>query len=190
MKNAWRLACASVGLVLSGWAWSAQAEQALLPAQSEITFSAKQLGVPMAGRFKRFTVQSTLDPKRVASSKVAIQIDLGSVSVNPESDAELIKPEWFGVGQFPQARFQSSSIKALGAGRFDIAGQLTIKGLAREVVVPVQLSQAQGVSTATGSFVIKRLDFKVGDGDWADPSVVANEVQVKFKLVLQGMPAQ
>jgi polyisoprenoid-binding protein YceI len=42
---------------------------------------------------------------------------------------------------------------------------------------------------ATGSFAIKRLDFKVGEGDWADTSVVANDVQVKFKLALQGMPA-
>jgi hypothetical protein len=29
----------------------------------------------------------------------------------------------------------------------------------------------------------------VGEGDWADPSIVANDVQVKFKLVLQGVPA-
>jgi len=42
---------------------------------------------------------------------------------------------------------------------------------------------------ATGSFALKRLDFKVGEGDWADTSVVANDVQVRFKLTLQGLPA-
>ena len=49
---------------------------------------------------------------------------------------------------------------------------------------------AGGVSTVTGGFALKRLDFKVGDGDWTDTSIVANDVQVKFKLVLQGVPAQ
>jgi polyisoprenoid-binding protein YceI len=56
--------------------------------------------------------------------------------------------------------------------------------------VPVTLAQAGGLSTVTGTFPLKRLDFKVGDGDWADTSVVANDVQVKFKIVLQGVPAQ
>ena len=54
----------------------------------------------------------------------------------------------------------------------------------------MQLAQAGGVSTVTGGLPIKRLDFKVGEGDWADTSFVANDVQVKFKLVLQGVPAQ
>ena len=40
---------------------------------------------------------------------------------------------------------------------------------------------------ATGSFALKRLDFKIGEGDWADTSVVANDVQVKFKLQIAGL---
>jgi len=166
----------------------ARADQALVPAQSEITFVAKQLGVPLDGRFKRFTAQVAFDPKQLPTSKIAIQIELGSVGVNPDSDAELVKPEWFNTAKFPKATFQSGAIKALGGGRFEVAGKLAIKGNARDVVVPVQLTQAQAQTTATGTFALKRLDFKVGDGDWADPSVVANDVQVKFKLVLQGVP--
>ncbi|MFM2348046.1 MAG: hypothetical protein RL654_2799, partial [Pseudomonadota bacterium] len=38
-------------------------------------------------------------------------------------------------------------------------------------------------------FAIKRLEFKIGEGDWADTSMVANDVQVKFKLNLSGVPA-
>jgi polyisoprenoid-binding protein YceI len=85
--------------------------------------------------------------------------------------------------------FQSSAIKAVGAGRFDVAGKLTIKGLARDVTVPVQLAQAAGTSTASGGFTLKRLEFKVGDGEWSDTSLVADDVQVRFKLVLSGMVA-
>ena len=42
--------------------------------------------------------------------------------------------------------------------------------------------------SASGSFTIKRLDFKVGDAEWADTSMLANDVLVRFKLTLAGLP--
>ncbi|MDE2401061.1 MAG: YceI family protein [Burkholderiales bacterium] len=188
MKN-WLLSGVAVSALAGVPLLTQAAEQTLVPTQSEITFVAKQLGVPMDGRFKRFAAQTAFDPHQLPTSKIALQIELGSVSLNPEADVELVKPDWFNAAQFPKATFQSSAIKALGGGRFEVTGKLAIKGHARDLVVPVQLSQAKGLSTAVGSFVIKRLDFKVGDGEWADPSLVTNDVQVKFKLVLQGVPA-
>jgi hypothetical protein len=49
------------------------------------------------------------------------------------------------------------------------------------------MTQAGAVTTATGAFPIKRLVFKIGENDWADTSMVANDVQVKFKLALNGV---
>ena len=115
-------------------------------------------------------------------------IDLASVSLGgPEVEAELAKAAWFDSKKQAQASFQSSAIKAVGAGRFDVSGRLTIKGQTRDIVVPITLAQAGAVSTASGSFVIKRLEFKIGEGEWSDISVVANEVQVKFKLAFKGL---
>ncbi|MCH8179456.1 MAG: YceI family protein [Proteobacteria bacterium] len=190
-------ALATAGFVLSSFgglspalaATAPAAAQTLVPAKSEVTFVARQLGVPLQGRFKSFQVQSAFDPKALATSKIAFSLDLGSVALNADADRELLKPEWFSTARFPHATFQSSAIKALGGGKFEVTGKLNLKGQARDLVVPVQLTQAQGLSTATGSFVLKRLDFKVGEGDWADASIVANDVQVQFKLVLQGVPA-
>lgn len=164
------------------------AQQALVPAQSEVTFVAKQLGVPLNGRFTRFAAQTRFDPKAPQNSRIAFEIDLSSVSIDPETDVELRKPEWFNTVKFPKAMFQSGTVKALGPGKYEVAGKLTIKGQVRDLVVPVQLAQAGGLSTATGGFALKRLDFKIGDGDWADTTVVANDVQVRFKLALRGIP--
>lgn len=161
--------------------------QTLVPAQSEVAFIARQLGVPLAGKFTRFSAQTAFDPKAPQASRIAFEIDLGSVSIDPDTNKELLKPEWFNTARFPKATFQSTAIKALGAGKYEVAGRLAIKGQARDLVVPVQLTQAGASSTATGGFALKRLDFKIGEGDWADTSVVANDVQVKFKLVLQGI---
>ena len=149
----------------------------------------KQMGVPLQGRFKRFQAQVAFDPKALTTSRIAFELDLGSVALNADADAELPKAEWFNVPKFPKATFQSTGIKAVGGGQFQVSGKLAIKGQTRDVVVPVTVTQAKGLSTATGAFTLKRLDFRIGEGDWTDTSIVANDVQVQFKLVLQGMPA-
>jgi polyisoprenoid-binding protein YceI len=129
------------------------------------------------------------DPKKPDAAKIALTIDLASASLGAaETEAELAKPDWFSIKQFPQATFESTSVKALGGGKFDVAGKLNIKGSSRDVIVPVALAQAGTNTTASGAFTIKRLDFRIGDGDWKDTSMVANDVQVKFKLSLTGVP--
>ena len=167
---------------------TAHADQKLLPAQSEIGFVSKQMGVPIEGHFKKFDAQIAFDPKKPEASKIAFTIDTGSATVgSAESDAELPKAPWFNVPKFPQATFQSSAVKGLGGGKFEVTGKLSIKGNVRDVVVPVTLAQSGAVTTASGAFAIKRLGFKIGDGDWADTSMVADDVQVKFKLALSGV---
>lgn len=166
----------------------AQAQQKLIPAQSEIGFVSKQMGVPVEGHFKKFDAQVTFDPTKPQASHIAFTIDTGSATVGVrETDSELPKPEWFNVGKFPQASFQSSAVKGLGGGRFEVTGKLSIKGSSQDVVVPVQLTQSGGTTVAAGSFGLKRLAFKIGDGDWSDTSMVADDVQVKFKLALSGV---
>lgn len=173
--------------LLAAPAW---AQQTLLPAQSEIAFTTRQMGVPVDGKFRTFTAQVAFDPKKPEASKVAFTVELGSASIGTaETEAELAKPDWFNTKLFPQASFQSSSVKALGGGKFEVAGTLSIKGAKQSLLVPVSLAQAGAVSTASGSFTLKRLDFKIGDGDWKDTSMVANDVVVKFKLALNGIPA-
>ena len=176
----------------------------LQAAASEIGFTTRQMGVPVDGKFGKFTAQVALDPKQPASGSVAFTIDTqpasGSVAFtidttsarfgSAEIDAEIPKVIWLDSKRFPQASFQSTAIKAAGPGRFEVAGKLSIKGQMRDVVVPVALTQAGPTSTATGQFVIKRLDFKVGEAEWTDTSLLANDVTVRFKLALTGIGPQ
>ncbi len=170
-------------------AQAALAQQQLVPAQSEVQFTARQMGVPLDGHFKKFSAQVAFDPAKLATSKIAFTVDTGSATLGSrETDAELPKPVWFNVPQFPQAQFESTSIKALGGGKFEVAGKLTIKGTAQNITVPVALVQNGATTTATGTLPLKRLAFKIGENEWADTSMVADEVQVKFKLALTGVP--
>ena len=165
----------------------------LVADKSQIVFVTKQMGVPVEGSFKKFDAQVAFDPKKPEGGSVALQIDTASAGFGvPMSDAELPKQPWFDAAHFPQASFQSSAIKALGEGRFEMAGKLTIKGTTKQVTVPVSIAAAAGggnYSVASGSFTIQRLDYKVGEGEWTDTSVVGNDVQVRFKFTLAGLAA-
>lgn len=167
---------------------AAQAQQKLVPAQSEIGFVSKQMGVPVEGRFKKFDAQIAFDPAKPQTGKIAFTVDIASATLgSPEPDAELPKTEWFNTAKFPQATFQSSSIKALGGGKFEVAGKLAIKGASQDAVIPVTLTASGATTVANGSFTLKRLAYKIGEKEWADTSMVADDVQVKFKLALTGV---
>jgi polyisoprenoid-binding protein YceI len=167
----------------------ASAQQKLAAAQSEIAFTSRQMGVPVDGKFTRFDAQLTFDPKKPETSKVAFTVDLTSVSIgSAEVETELAKPGWFDTKKQPQATFQSTTFKPTGGGKYDVAGKLAIKGQSQDVVVPVAVQQSGTNATATGSFTLKRLAYKIGDGEWNDTSIVADEVQVRFKLALTGLP--
>ncbi|MCJ0761622.1 YceI family protein [Variovorax terrae] len=182
----WIVAAVTGFLVAAAPAWAQKIESA----QSEIAFTIRQLGVPVEGRFTKFSGNIAFDPKKPDTGKVAFVIDTASARFGaPETDEEAAKAPWFNAARFPQASLESTAIRAAGSGKYEVAAKLSIKGAARDVSVPVTLTKSGAVTFATGAFTIKRLDFKIGDGEWSDTSMVANEVQVKFKLALSGMAA-
>ena len=164
------------------------AQQKLVPAESSVGFVSRQMGVPVEGHFRKLDGQISFDPAKPEAARIHLAIDTGSATLGvKETDAELPKPAWFNVAKFPQATFDAKTVKSLGGGKYEVAGQLSIKGAAHDVVVPVQLTQSGAKTTAAGQFSLKRLAYKIGENEWADTSMVADEVQVKFKLVLTGV---
>jgi polyisoprenoid-binding protein YceI len=162
------------------------AAQGVLIDKSEIRFVSKQMGVKVEGRFRKWKANVVFLPGALAQSKAEFDIDLASIDLaSSESEAEVRGREWFDTARFPVAHFASTSITDRGANRYDIAGQLTVKGLTRDWVVPVALrNDAAGNRVAEGSATVKRLDYKIGEGLWADTDTVANEVVVAVRIVL------
>ena len=154
--------------------------------KSSLTFVGKQMGAPVEGRFTRFDADIVFNPAKLAQSRARITIDLNSIDLaSEESESEIKGKSWFNVAVFPKAVFESAAIRALGGDRYEVSGRLSIKGIARDLVVPLQLRTVAGVQTVEGHFEIHRSDFKVGEGVWADPDSVAEAVQVRFKMTLK-----
>jgi polyisoprenoid-binding protein YceI len=159
----------------------------VLPKQSSIHFEFRQMGVPVKGSFKRFTTEVTFDPARPEAARAQIEIDLASIDAgSTEADEESAGKLWFNRSVYPKATFVSSQVRALGNNRYEMRGTLTLKGKTREMTMPVTYTPGRNAATFDGSFVLKRLDFGIGEGLWADVTTVANEVQVRFRIAATG----
>ena len=161
--------------------------RSVLPKQSAISFEFRQMGVPVAGGFKRFATQMVFDPAKPEAASARIEIDLASIDAGSvEADEESAGKLWFNRSMYPKAVFTSSQIRALGNNRYEMRGTLTLKGKSRPMVVPVTYRPGQNAATFDGAFVLKRLEFGIGEGMWSDVATVANEVQVKFRIAASG----
>lgn len=161
------------------------ADRPLMQKGSDIRFTYTQMKVPVQGHFTKFTGAQSLDAAKPERSSIRMQVDVASFSADPEVDVEAVKPEWFDAKKFPQATFVSKSVKSMGGGRYEMTGTFTLKGISRDLVVPFELKeQAGGNADMTGQFVLRRGDFKIGEGEWSVFDVVANEVKVDFHLLL------
>lgn len=155
----------------------------VLPKQSSIGFEFRQMGVPVKGGFKRFTTDMAFDPAKPEAARAKIEIDLASIDAgSSEADDESAGKLWFNRSVYPKAVFVASQVRALGANRYEMRGTLTLKGRSREMVVPVSYAPGKNAATFDGAFVLKRLDFGIGEGMWADVATVANEVKVNFRI--------
>ena len=159
--------------------------QGVLIDKSEIRFISKQMGANVEGRFRRWKANIVFVPKDLGRSKADFDIELGSIDLaSDESETEVKRPLWFDVAKFPKAIFVSTAIRKVGAG-YEAAGKVTIKGKTRDAVAPFVIAAAPGGGfTATGKLVIKRLLFDVGTGQWADVTQIADDIEVRFTLVL------
>jgi len=183
MKPLSRVLTVSLGLLLvAGQA----AAQGVLVDKSEIRFVSKQMGVKVEGRFRKWKANVVFLPAALAQSKAEFDIDLASIDLaSSESEAEVKGAVWFDTARFSVAHFASTSIKNRGGDRYDVAGQLSMKGITRDAVVPIVVkSDAAGNRVAEGTFTVKRLEYKIGEGLWADTDTVANEVIVAVRIVL------
>ena len=154
--------------------------------KSEIDFTIKQMGVKFDGRFRKWNADVVFQPKALATSRAAIDVDLGSVDLaSSESETEAKGPLWFDTAKFPVAHFASTSIRDLGGDRYEVTGKLMLKGITHDCAVPLTVrTDAAGNRVAEGAFSLKRLDYRIGEGEWADTETVDNDILVHVRMVL------
>lgn len=163
---------------------------------SRIGFSVNHFFTPVDGQFEDYTVDLTFDRENPANSSVAVEIQVASVeTANERRNNHLLSGDFFEADAHPTITFRSESISESG-GVLQATGPLTIKGVSKQVTLPIQLLGVQdipadmqemlGGATAIASFqtgiTIDRNEFGVGTGSWAATLVVGGEVDIDITI--------
>lgn len=152
--------------------------------KSSLVFAYKQMGVSMDGRFAKFAAAISFDPAKPAAAKATLDVDLASIDAgSSEANEEVAGKAWFNTKAYPSAKFVSTGIKALGANRYEVQGKMSIKGRTLDIAAPFTFTPQGNAAVVEGAFVLKRADFAIGEGVWADFGTVANEIQIKFRFL-------
>lgn len=175
----------AIALTLAALAFTAPAAAAdyVQAAGSSLTFASTYEGEVFSGRFPNFATKFSFDPKQLATSKLDVTIPLtGVTTANAERDDALKGADFFSIAKFPQARYTATKFRSLGGNQYAADGTLSLRGISKPVTLTFTWTPgAQPV--LTGKATVKRLDFGVGGGDWADTDTLPNEVAVSTKVV-------
>lgn len=172
-------------LALFAIASSVQARQWSVDPSSSLGFAGTYQGEKFSGKFTRFDAKIVLDKADLANAKLEVDIDVTSATTgNADYDGELKGSAFFDYGKFPKARFVSTTVKDSG-GALTADGTLTIRDKSRPVQLKLDFKPAGDGATLDVQATLKRLDFDVGTGDWADTSLIAGDVAVTSHLILK-----
>lgn len=110
------------------------------PAHTQVWFSVKHMMfATVKGQFPGVAGELTLDGQDPAASKIEVQLDAASIDTrNEQRDAHLRSGDFFDVETYPQLTFVSRNVESLGGTKYRITGDLTIRGVTREVVLDAE----------------------------------------------------
>jgi polyisoprenoid-binding protein YceI len=190
LRNGSTAAAAAAGLAancLTLPAWSAPLKTDTTKSTVGIIF--KQLNVPVEAKFAKFTSQIDFDSAKLEAAKATIDVTIASFDLGEqEYNQEVQKKNWFDAAHFPKATFVAGTIKPSAPGKYEVAGKLTIKGKTGDVQFPLTVKKEGAAQTFDGALAIKRLAYNIGEGEWKDTSMVADEVIIKFHIVTVPAP--
>ena len=153
-------------------------------AKSHLGFTVLWSNEPFSASFRSWKADIDFDPGAPHLARVDVTVDLASeASDEKEFDAGLKGAEGFQVSQFATARFITTAFAHEIGTEYVATGNLTLKGVTRQVVLPFSLTINGNTAHMKGTAHVMRTDYGVGVGEWAAPSSpVAHDVTVTIDL--------
>jgi len=155
---------------------------------SSIVFNVRHLVSQAEGRFRDFAGSIKYDAQDVKQSSVEFTVQSASIFTdNEKRDAHLKSEDFFAVEKYPTLSFKSKRVVSRGENKLDVLGTMTIRGVSKEVMVPVTvLGVGAGPRGEVAGF---RSDFKVNRKDYGivwnsnldkGGTVLGDEVEVRL----------
>lgn len=131
---------------------------------SKVHFTIKNFGIATGGDFSGLAGSIKFDPNDLSTADFNVSADANTIDTDVESrDNHLRKSEYFDVKNYPRISFKSTKVtKTNKSGYFYLFGNITIKGVTKEIKFPFTATPQNGGYLFEGSFKLNRRDFKVG----------------------------
>lgn len=183
-----RLPALALAFAAAVAALPAMAADYVQAAGSTLVFATKYDGEVFTGSFPAFTTKLRFDPANLATSRLEVAIPLaGAKTGNDDRDGTLRGSDFFDVAKFAQARYTASTFRSLGDNRYAADGVLELRGVRKPVTLSFTWTPGKAPVLA-GKATVRRLDFGVGGGDWADTSMIPDEVAISTRVVFAPAP--
>ena len=151
---------------------------------SALRFASSFGGEAFSGAFRRWDADIRFDPANLAGSSVTATIDVASATTGgADRDQALPTADFFDAAHFPKATFTARSFTAVGAGRYQAGGVLTLRGVAKPLTLPFTLTITGAQARMIGAVALNRLAFGVGQNEWKATSAVPATVTVNLTVV-------
>lgn len=152
---------------------------------STLAFAGKYQGEIFTGRFPDFSTAVSFDPAQPETASLDVNIALARATAGSDDyDSELRGSGFFDVVKFSHAHYRAKGFRRLGDGRYATDGVLSLHGIEKPVTLTLTWTNAPK-PVLIGKATVKRLDFGVGAGDWADTALIANDIAISTKVVLR-----
>lgn len=153
-------------------------------AKSRLGFGASQTGKPFDGHFENYDAKIVFDPADLSKTLIDVTIDMASAKTGDrQRDQALPGSDWFKTKEFPTARFAATNVEETGEGRYVAHGSLTIRDATRPIDLPFSLEINGDRAHAQGEVTLMRVDFGVGQGEFATDEWVGLDVKVTVDVV-------
>ncbi len=131
---------ASIATGLSLPAGAANSTWQIDPQHSSAQFAVRHLGLStVRGAFSKLSGTMVLDDQDITKSSVEVSIDVNTVDTRePDRDKDLRSERFFDVAHFPTMTFKSRKVEQVAPGKLRVTGDLTIRGMTKEVVLEVE----------------------------------------------------
>ena len=152
-------------------------------AGASLTFSFMQAGAESRGSFRQFATELAWDEKNPAAGSLKVTVQTASLDTqDKDRDDALAGADLFDVKKFPTAQYTASSFAKRADGGLEAVGKLTLRGVTKDLRVPLAIRVTAGGVELSGEVTIKRLAFGVGQGDWKSTDGVGDDVRLQYKV--------
>lgn len=179
------LAALSIGGACCAADAPAAARYIQAPGTGALNFSFVQAGAESQGSFGKFATELAWNAANPTAGTLEVIVQVGSLDTQDKDRDEALRgAELFATATHPTAQYVANAFAKRPDGGLEAVGKLTLRGVTRDLSLPLAIKTTASGVELSGEVAIRRLDFGVGQGEWKSTEWVGDDVKLRYRVPL------